>query len=98
MKHSAVLPSIPPISSAGVPGFEMNPWVAVFAPAATPPQLVGRLNAEINGELKDAGARQRLISRALDPLVSAPEEFDGRVKADHAKYAKLIKLTGAQVD
>ena len=95
---SAVLPGVPPISSAGVPGFEMNPWVAVFAPAGIPRELVNRLNAEINNALKDSTVRQRLISRALDPMISTPEEFGGKVKADFEKYARLIKLTGAQLD
>jgi tripartite-type tricarboxylate transporter receptor subunit TctC len=97
-KPSAVLPDVPTISSAGVPGFEMNPWIAVFAPAGTPKQVVGRLNAEINTTLSDSDVRRRLMSRALEPLSSTLDEFGAKVRTDLDKYARLIKLTGATID
>lgn len=97
-KPSPALPGVPPIASAGVPGFEMNPWIALFAPAGTPKALVDRLSAGVNEALKDPGVKQQLNARALDPLVSTPEEFAVKEKADFEKYARLIKLTGAKLD
>jgi len=97
-KRSGTLPDIPTIAEAGVPGYEMSPWIAVFAPAGTPRDIVNRLNAEINKALKSPDVSQSLASQALDPWMSTPEEFDARLRADFAKYAKLIKLTGATVD
>jgi len=97
-KRAGALPNVPTIAEAGVPGYEMNPWIGVFAPAGTPKTIIGRLNAEINKALGMPDVSKSLSSQALDPWLSTPEEFDARLKADYAKYAKLIKLTGAQID
>jgi len=97
-KRSGVLPDVPTIAESGVPGYEMSPWIGVFTPAGTPKDIVNRLNAEINKALKTPEVSQLLASQALDALGSTPEEFDARIRADYDKYAKLIKLTGAQVD
>ena len=97
-KRSGALPDIPTIAESGVPGYEMNPWIAVFAPAGTPKDIINRLNSEINKALKHPDVSQSLANQALDPWIGTPEEFDARLKSDYDKYAKLIKLTGAKVD
>jgi tripartite-type tricarboxylate transporter receptor subunit TctC len=97
-KRSGVLPGIPTIAESGVPGYEMNPWIAVFAPAGTPKDIINRLNGEINKALKLPDVSQNLASQALDAWISTPEEFDARLKSDYEKYAKLIRLTGARID
>lgn len=97
-KRSGVLPSVPTIAESGVPGYEMNPWIAVFAPAGTPKDIVNRLNAEVNKALKHPEVSQSLTNQALDPWSGTPEEFDARLKADYEKYARLIKLTGAKIE
>ncbi len=97
-KRSGVLPDVPTIAESGVPGYEMSPWIGVFTPAGTSKDIVNRLNGEINKALKTPEVSQLLASQALDALGSTPEEFDARIRADYDKYAKLIKLTGAQVD
>jgi tripartite-type tricarboxylate transporter receptor subunit TctC len=97
-QRSATLPDVPTIAEAGVPGYEMNPWIGVFAPAATPREIINRVNAEINKALKQPDVSQNLASQALDPWSSTPEEFDARIRTDYEKYAKLIALTGAKVD
>jgi tripartite-type tricarboxylate transporter receptor subunit TctC len=97
-KRSGTMPDVPTIAEAGVPGYEMSPWIGVFVPASTPKDIITRLNGEINKALKAPDVSQLLASQALDALGGTPEEFDGRIKADYEKYAKLIKLTGAKVD
>ena len=97
-KRSPNLPGVPTIAEAGVPGYEMNPWIGVFAPAGTPTEIVNRLNAEINKSLKTPEVSQALAHQALDAWSSTPAEFDQRLKSDYEKYAKLIKLTGAKVE
>ena len=97
-KRTATMPEVPTIAEAGVPGYEMSPWIGVFVPAATPRELIVRLNGEINRALKSPDVSQLLASQALDALGGTPEEFDARIKLDYEKYAKLIKLTGAKVD
>lgn len=97
-KRTGTMPEVPTIAEAGVPGYEMSPWIGVFVPSATPRELVVRLNGEINKALKSPDVSQLLASQALDALGGTPEEFDARIKVDYEKYAKLIKLTGAKVD
>ena len=96
--RSGVLPEVPTIAEAGVPGYEMNPWIAVFAPAGTPKDVVNRLNAEVNKALKHPDVSKSLANQALDPWSGTPDEFDARLKADYEKYAKLVKMTGATVE
>lgn len=97
-KPSKTLPGVPTISDSGVPGYEMAPWIGVFAPAGTPKPIIDRLNAEINKALAQPDIVQKLENQALDPSPSTTEEFNARIKADYEKYAKLIKLTGAKIE
>lgn len=97
-KRSSALPNVPTIAESGLPGYEMSPWVAAFAPAGTPKSIVDRLNAEINRALRSPDVVQNLANQAMDAWISTPEEFDARLKADFEKYARLIKLTGATVE
>ena len=96
--RSGVLPGVPTIAESGVPGYEMNPWIAVFAPAGTPKDIISRLNAEINKALKHPDVSLSLANQALDPWSATPEEFDARLRGDYEKYARLIKLTGATIE
>jgi tripartite-type tricarboxylate transporter receptor subunit TctC len=95
IKRASALPQVPTIAEAGVPGYEMSPWVGTFVPAGTPKAIIDKLNAEMNRALKNADVLQNLATQAIDPWLSTPEEFDARLRADYDKYAKLIKLTGA---
>ena len=97
-KRSATMPDVPTIAEAGVPGYEMSPWIGVFVPTGPSKELIAKLNSEINRALKAPDVSNLLSSNALDALGGTPEEFDARIKADYEKYAKLIKLTGAKVD
>src|SRR3954469_9457128 len=98
LRRSSALPEVPTIAEAGVPGYEMSPWIGVFAPAGTPKPVIDKLNAEINKALKLPDVAQNLSGQALDPWISTPEEFAARLKADYEKYAQLIKVTGARVE
>ena len=98
LTRTAVLPDVPTISEAGVPGYEMSPWVAVFAPAGTPRAIVERVNGECNKALKLPEVVRSLASQALDPWPSTPDEFAVKLNADYEKYGRLIKLTDAKVD
>jgi tripartite-type tricarboxylate transporter receptor subunit TctC len=94
---SRSLPGVPPIGDT-VKGYEMSPWIAVFAPAGTPKPIIDRLNGEINKVLAQRDVQEKLIAQALDPLTSTPEEMNRQVRIDYDKYAKLIQLTGAKVE
>jgi tripartite-type tricarboxylate transporter receptor subunit TctC len=97
-KPSKTLPGVPTISDSGVAGYEMAPWIGVFAPAGTPKPIIDRLNAEINKALAQPDIVQKLENQALDPSPSTTEEFNARIRTDYEKYAKLIKLTGAKIE
>lgn len=96
--RSPVLPEVPTVSEAGVPGYEAVIWLGLMAPAATPKAIVERLNAEIrkvvnNAEVKDAWAKQ-----GAAPMNMSTEEFGQYMKDDIAKWARIVKLSGAKVD
>ncbi len=97
-KPSKALPGVPTIAAAGVPGYEMSPWIGVFAPAGTPKEIIARLNGEINKALALPDVIQKLENTALDPSPSTVEQFNGVLKADYEKYGKLIKMTGAKIE
>jgi tripartite-type tricarboxylate transporter receptor subunit TctC len=93
-KRSTVMPEVPTIDEAGVPGYESTIWLGVMAPAKTPPAIVDSLNAEIRKimarpEVKDAWARQGAV-----PMTMTPPEFEKYLRGDIAKWAKVVSLAG----
>ncbi|MGZ5738304.1 MAG: tripartite tricarboxylate transporter substrate binding protein [Burkholderiales bacterium] len=94
-QRSPALPEVPTIAEAGVPGYEMSPWIALFAPAGTPRPVIMKLNAEVTKALKLPEMVQALADVGLDLWASSPEELSARIKADYEKYGRIIKLTGA---
>ena len=97
-KPSKALPGVPTLSDAGVPGYDMSPWIGVFAPAGTPKPVIDKLNSEINKALALPDVVKNLENQALDPSPSTVDQFNATLKADYEKYGKLIKLTGAKVE
>ena len=97
-KPSKALPNVPTLSESGVPGYDMSPWIGVFAPAGTPKPIIDRLNAEINKVLAMPEVIKILENQALDPSPSTVDQFNATIKADYEKYGKLIKMTGAKVE
>ena len=79
-----------------VKGYEFVAWVGMLAPAGLPKPILDRLNAEVQKAMKDKGVAEKLGAQTLDPMFMAPEQFAERLKADHEKYGKLIKETGAR--
>lgn len=93
-KRSALAPELPTIAEAGVPGYEASGWFGVLAPAATPGEIVSRLNAAIVKGIMDADARERLAALGGDVVGSTPAEFALRLRDDLAKWGQLIKAIG----
>lgn len=91
-------PDLPTIAESGVPGYEMNPWIAVFAPAGTPKAVIDRLNAEIKKTLEHPDVSKRLYDTLLNPWYTTPEAMAKRVRVDYDKYEKLVKMTGVTID
>lgn len=97
-QRARALPDVPTISESGVPGYEMAPWIAMFAPAGTPKPIIDRLNAEVSKILRMPDVVKKLEAQVLDPWPSSVDEFGARIKADYEKYGTLIKMTGAKVE
>ena len=91
-----LVPELPTLSESGVPGYEMNPWVGVFAPAGTPRAIVEQLNAEINRTLQMPDVVQTLATQGAEPWIMTADQFQERLRADYTKYGELIKLAGVR--
>lgn len=86
----AVLPDIPTIAESGYPGFEVNNWYAVVAPAATPRDIVARLNTEINAILAAPDIKDRIAASGAVPAGGTPEEFGKRLETEMAIWSKVL--------
>ena len=93
-KRSTILPYVPTIAEAGVPGYEVNPWIALFAPAGTPKAVTDRLLAETTKILKKPDVAKQLTDQSLEPWISNPQEFAARLKADYEKFRKIYQIIG----
>ena len=97
-KRSSVEPDLPTIAESGLPGFDVSSWQGLFVPAGTPRPIVTKLNAEVVKILAMPDVRERLKTLGADPVGNTPEQFGAYVKAEIAKWADLVKRSGARVD
>ena len=97
-KRSVVAPDVPTIAESGAPGYEVENWYGVLAPAGTPKEIVSKLNTEIVKLLKAKDVRELLNNQGFEILQSTPEEFAAFSKTELVKWAKLVKLSGAKAD
>ncbi len=93
-KRSPLMPSVPTMAESGVPGYEMRGWNAMLAPRATPKAIVDRLSSEVAAAIKSPEARERLASQGYEPESSTPQQLAEYLKAESARYSKLIKIIG----
>lgn len=93
-KRAPEFPDLPTISEAGVPGFVVNGWYGFYAPAGTPPDIISRLSAETKRALFSVEAKEKLRVMGNEPVASSPQEFESLLRAEIAKWAKLIKDIG----
>ena len=93
-QRSSFVPELPTIAESGVPGYAASGWFGVLAPAATPRGIITRLNAVIVKGIRGAEAHQRLAALGGDVVANTPAEFAAYIRADLAKWSKLIKVIG----
>lgn len=93
-----LLPDVPTLAEAGVPGYEFTAWVGAFAPAGTNRAIIDKLSVEIKKALEHPDVAAKFNNLAFDPMFMTPEQFAVRLKSDYDKYARLIQLTGAKID
>ena len=97
-KRSAELPEVPTLQEAGVPGYEATIWMGLFAPAGLPREIVARLHGEVGKLLGAPEARATIAATGLEVSLSTPEEFAAFVRAEHEKWGKVVRETGATVN
>jgi tripartite-type tricarboxylate transporter receptor subunit TctC len=97
-QRSALAPELPTMAEAGVPGYEMNGWNGIFAPKGTPPGIVARLHSEVAKILRTPEVRQELAALGAEPVGDTPDEFAAFLKADIARWGKIIQDKGIRSD
>jgi tripartite-type tricarboxylate transporter receptor subunit TctC len=96
--RSSVMPNVPTVSEAGVPGYEAVIWLGVMAPKGTPPAIVNRLNAEITKIVNKPEVRAEWAKQGAVPMTLSPDEFARYTADDIVKWEKVVRLSGAKVD
>jgi tripartite-type tricarboxylate transporter receptor subunit TctC len=94
--RSSLLPDVPTVGEAGLPGFEVTSWYGVFAPAGLPADIVVKLNAEIGSAVTTPEVKERLAALGAEPSLKAPDQFGRYVREQITKWAKVVKDSGAK--
>jgi tripartite-type tricarboxylate transporter receptor subunit TctC len=97
-KRSSVLPDVPTLEETGLKGFDIGTWFGVLAPAATPKDVVAKLNAEMVKIIKSADFAQRMQAIGAEPIGDSSSEMAARIRAETVKFAKLVKDGNVTVD
>jgi tripartite-type tricarboxylate transporter receptor subunit TctC len=97
-KRSALLSEVPTTAEAGAPGVEASSWNGLMVPAGTPKQIVARLHSELMTVMKLPEVSERLLNAGVEPVVNTPAEFAAYIETETARYAKVVRESGARVD
>ncbi|MGD9773304.1 tripartite tricarboxylate transporter substrate binding protein [Diaphorobacter sp.] len=97
-KRSATLPDVPTIAEAGVPGYEVSPWFAVFAPAGTPQAIVAKINAALIDAMKQPDTLAKFETIGAEPIGSTPQQLATHLDKELARWGKLIKERNIRMD
>ena len=97
-KRWSELPDVPTVAEAGIAGYEATLWLGLAAPAGTPAEIVGRIHAETARVLQDAELQQSFRSAGITAAIMGPQEFAAFIRAEHAKWGKVVRDTGATIN
>ncbi|MEI6303582.1 MAG: tripartite tricarboxylate transporter substrate binding protein [Betaproteobacteria bacterium] len=95
---SVVLPDLPTVAEAGFPGFESSAWIGIVAPAKTPKPVIDRLSRELNTIIRSQEVRERLLRIYFQPVGTAPEGLANLMQSETARWARVIRASGAKAD
>jgi tripartite-type tricarboxylate transporter receptor subunit TctC len=98
-KRVAEFPQLPTVAESGLPDFEAASWFGLVAPSGTPPEIVRKINADVQRILSDPTFKEKfLVPNRYEPIIGSPEQFDAFMKADAEKWTKVIKDANVKVD
>ncbi|MDM0026954.1 Bug family tripartite tricarboxylate transporter substrate binding protein [Variovorax saccharolyticus] len=100
-QRSPALPDVPTVEEAGGPalkGYEASSWFGLLAPAGTPPEIVNRIQQEVAKALASPAVKEKLVAQGAIPSGNSPADFAKLIDAEHTKWAKVVKASGAKVD
>jgi Uncharacterized protein conserved in bacteria len=97
-KRSSTLPNVPTLAEAGVPGYEVSPWFAVFMPTATPKAIVSKLNKALLDAMKDPEVAKRFETIGAEPVGSTPDELAQHLARESERWTQLITERGIKLD
>jgi tripartite-type tricarboxylate transporter receptor subunit TctC len=93
-KRSKLMSELPTVAESGVPGYEVQAWFGMFAPARLPADIVASLNAEARRAMQNPEVVRRMTTEGAEVLVNAPDEFGAEVRAEYAKWRDVVKRSG----
>ncbi|MGZ8211882.1 MAG: Bug family tripartite tricarboxylate transporter substrate binding protein [Burkholderiales bacterium] len=97
-RRALSFPDLPTVAESGVAGYEVTSWNGMLAPAGTPANVIGRLNAEYNKIITDPEMRKRMIANGYEPVGGPPEKFGAHIRAEIAKWGPVVKRANVRVD
>ena len=98
LKRSPLAPDVPSVAELGFPQLESLAWIGLLAPAATPPEVLAKLNAETMRGMRSAETRELLGRQGFDVVAGSPADFERWIRAESAKWARVIRASGATAD
>lgn len=98
LKRTSVLPDVPTLNETIMPGFEVGAWQGVLVPSKTSPEIIKRLNTELNKALASADVRAKLAVQGAEPLGSTSVEYGNYIKSELDRWNRVVKQTGASLD
>ena len=98
LKRSVGLPDVPTVAESGVPGFDASSWFGITGPTGMPREVAIKISSDVARVLKVPEMRDRFIAQGADPVGSTPDEFATYMRAETAKWARLVKTSGARAD
>jgi tripartite-type tricarboxylate transporter receptor subunit TctC len=94
LKRAPAMPDVPTFAESGLPGYEVNGWYGMLAPARTPRNTIAALNGALRQSLEDSDTRARFAANGLDPMPNSPDEFATLIRSEVAKWGKVIRAAG----
>jgi tripartite-type tricarboxylate transporter receptor subunit TctC len=98
LKRNALAPDVPSVAELGYPQLESLAWIGLLAPSGTPPEIISKLSAETIHGMQTAETRELLGKQGFDVVADSPDEFSRWIRAESAKWSKVIRASGATLD